>query len=313
MNHADRTIMDGAPLVPGAISTGYLLIDPCNLDDYRFAEPLPMLHCTPASLTKSDAVMPRLIDVTKLTQPQQEALVEVMAVEVCGERPPLGCAWIKAHLTAPALARHITRFLVGPGADGNNVLWRYYDPRVFAMAMFKLSKQQSQALLGPVIEWRFPWCKRWWSVAGPGMESDPLLGIYAVWPNDSQWTSLNRTAQVSRVMVELAYTHGRQSDARCLRMLREVDVRLAVGAQRFHLSDDEALVDYALMNLRYGPEFRHYPKLIIAWHGARDGAELKITVDLAGIFPGYKSCTLNCQSVYIGRCPSLVNPRLSLS
>ncbi len=266
----DRTIMRGTTLLPSTPCTGYLLIDPCNLDEYSFAEPLPMLHCTPASLTKSDEVMPRLIDVTKLSQHQQEALVEVMAVEVCGERPPLVCAWIETHLTAPALARHIIRFLVGPGADGNNVLWRYYDPRVFAMAMFKFSKQQSQALLGPVIEWRFPWCKRWWSVAGPGVESDPLLGISPAWPNDSQWTSLNRTAQVSRVMVALAYTHGRQPDASCLRMLGEVDVRLAVGEQRFHLSDD-ALVAFALMNLRYGPEFRHYPKLALAWHELEKG------------------------------------------
>lgn len=271
MNRDDRTLMRGTPLLPGPPCTGYLLIDPCNLDEYSFPVQLPMLHCTPASLTKSDDVMPRLVDVTKLSQQQQEALIEVMVVEVRGERPPLVCAWIETHLTAPALARHICRFLVGPGADGTNVLWRYYDPRVFAMAMSKFDKEQSQALLGPVLEWRFPWCKRWWSVAGPGSESDPLMGISAAWPNDTQWDSLSRTAQVSHVMVELAHTHGRQADTNCLRMLREVDVRMAVGAQRFHLSDNDALVDYALMNIRYGQEFRHYPKLVMAWHELEKG------------------------------------------
>ncbi len=230
-----------------------------------------MLRCTPASLTKSDEVMPRLIDVANLSQRQQESLVDEMALEVHGERPPLVCAWIETHMTGPALARYLTRYLVGPGADGNNVLWRYYDPRVFAMAMSKFSKEQAQALLGPILEWRFPWCKRWWSVVGAGVESDPLMGISPAWPNNCQWASLGRTALVSRVMVELAYSHGWQSDSSCLRMLREVDARIAIGEKRFHLSDNDTLVAYALMNVRYGPEFRHYPKLAMAWHELEKG------------------------------------------
>jgi hypothetical protein len=271
MNPDARRAMHAEPLPPGALRTGYLLIDPCNLDEYSLLEPLPMLRCTPAALTNSDEVMPRLVDVAELTPLQQDSLTEVMEAELHGERPPLVCAWLECAFDARALARHVSRFLVGPGADSGDILWRYYDPRVFASAVSVFRPAQSQALLGPVLTWRFPWWGRWWRVDGTGQEIASLKGVAPAWPDVRQWASLDGTAQVSRVLAELAYERGEMADADCLRLLREVAALMEAGKQRFNLSDSDALVGYALMNVRYGAEFRHHPKLVAAWSELQQG------------------------------------------
>lgn len=271
MNPDDHSPMHCEPLPSGVVRSGYLLIDPCNLDEYSFSQPLPMLHCTPTALINSDAVMPRLIDIAHITPLQQDSLAEVMEAELVGERPPLVCAWLECPLGAPALARHINRFLVGPGADDGEILWRYYDPRVFVLAMSVFRSAQSQALLGPVVTWRFPWLGRWWRVDGPGEEIAPLKGLTPAWPDGSQWASLDRSSQVARVLTEWTYENGTMADADCLRTLRKVDAIMAEGKRRLHLSDHDAVVDYALMNMRYGVEFRHFSKLGEAWIELREG------------------------------------------
>ncbi len=265
MKTDDHSIMHAKPLPVGTIRTGFLLVDPCNLDQYSFPESLPMLRCTPPSLTNSDEVMPRLIDVAGLNQLQQEGLAEVLSEELRGERPPLVCAWLDCKLSAGALARHISRFLVGPSVEGTDVLWRYYDPRVFALAVTVLHKEQSQALLGPVLEWHFPWRNRWWSVIGPGVESEPVKGVTLAWPDAKQWDSLERAALVSQALYRLEGMHGRLTDEDCLRLLRKLDSLMALGKLRLHLYENDELVDYAVLSVRYVAEFRHHRKLTDAW------------------------------------------------
>lgn len=265
MRPDDCIAMHASQLPPGPPCTGYLLIDPCNLDQYSFPEPLPMLHCTPAALTKSDDVMPRLIDVANLTPQQQHGLVDVMALELRGERPPVVCAWIDCALEGDDLARHLSRFLVGPGTDGGDVLWRYYDPRVFALAVSILEKSQLAALLGPACAWWLPWCGRWWRTAGPGVDIAPMKGVLAAWPTNRQWAGLNCAAQVSRVINEMTCPNKKMENVECLRLLREVTALMVTAKARLRLSDNDALVDYALMNLRYGAQFRHHAKLASAW------------------------------------------------
>lgn len=212
--------------------------------------------------------MPCLIDVAALSPAQQDGLGEVLLRELNGQRPPVVCAWLDCALDAKALSRHLARFLVGPGVDGVAVLWRYFDPRVFSLAMSMFSIEQTQALLGPVVEWRFPWCKRWWSVAGLGQEADPLLGITPAWPNEKQWCSFTNSALVASVLAKLqdAQAPGDLlTDAACLRLQRGIDASIQDARQRLHLSDKDALMEYALHCARYGEEFHLHPKLAGAW------------------------------------------------
>lgn len=271
MNPKDCRVMLAKPLPLDPIRTGYLLIDPCNLDEHSFREPIPMLHCAAAALTNSDGVMPRLIDVAALTPAQQDGLAEVLAEELRGERTPLVCAWLHCRLDAVALARHINRFLVGPGADGGDVLWRYYDPRVFALAVSLFYETQTEALLGPILEWHFPWCGHWWSVTGPGVEVAPLKGAMPAWPDASQWASLAHCAPLSAAMGQLQDRYGVLPAEACRDRLHEVDALMLAAKSRLHLSDKDDLIGYALMNVRYGTAFRDHPKLALAWDELAQG------------------------------------------
>gem|GEM_PF-1559731 len=262
------------PLPSDPIRSGFLLIDASNLDDETFAEVLPMLHCTPATLIQSEQLMPRLIDVAALSAAQQDGLSDVLLRELNGERPPVVCAWLDCALDAKALARHLTRFLVGPGMDGAAVFWRYFDPRVFSLAVRVFSTEQTEALLGPITEWRFPWCKRWWSVSGPGREVDLLLGITPAWPSENQWRSLEHSALVARVLAKLqdqCEPGEPMTDAACLRLQRGIDAAMLDAKQRLHLSDNDDLMEYALHCMNYGEEFFRHPKLADAWPALAQG------------------------------------------
>lgn len=262
-------------LPPGEpIRSGYLLVDASNLEDETFAEALPMLKCTPATLAQSEQLMPLLIDVAALSSAQQDGLSAVLVHELDGQRPPVVCAWLDCPLEAKALARHLTRFLVGPGPKGALVFWRYFDPRVFSLAVSLFSTEQIQALLGPVVEWRFPWCQRWWSVSGPGLEADPLLGITPAWPNEKQWCSFEDSAPIACVLAELLdtqETRGRAADATCLCLQRGINVSMQDAKQRLFLSDKDELMEYALHCARYGEEFQLHPKLATAWGELKQG------------------------------------------
>lgn len=261
-------------LSPGeSVCNGYLLVEPSNMDDETFAEALPMLNCTPSMLNQSEQLMPRLIDVAALSSAQQESLSEVLLRELDGQRPPVICAWLTCTLNIEALSRHVARFLVGPGMDGASVVWRYFDPRVFSLAVTLFSSDQIHALLGPVVEWRFPWRSRWWSVFGPGQEADPLLGVTPAWPSANQWLSLQDSALIASVLIRLQDMQdtGDITDDTCLHLQRKITGSLLDARQRWHLSDKDELMEYALHCARYGKEFELYPKLAPAWSGLARG------------------------------------------
>ncbi len=254
------------------VRSGYLLVEACNLDHDTFVETLPMLHCTPPILTLSYQFMPRLIDVAALSLAQQQQLDQVLLCELSGEHAPIVCAWLICERDADAVARHIRRFLVGPGAGGASVLWRYYDPRVFSLAVQLFSQEQTCALLGPVTEWRFPWRQRWWRVAGAGQETDPLQGATPAWPSSGQWASLGQSELVERTLSKIQHPQDRQAamtDAICLRLQREINAAMLDARQRLHLSEPDDLVEYALHCALYGNAFRRHPML--AWDDLAHG------------------------------------------
>ncbi len=260
--------MHPIPTPSGAINSGYLLIEASNVNDETFADRLPMQRCTPHMLTKSSELMPCLIDVAALSASQRTDLGEVLTRELNGERPPIVCAWLECDLDVETLARHITRYLVGPDIEGALVLWRFFDPRVFSLAMQIFSPEQAQALLGPVIAWRFPWCHQWWSIEGTGHTADPILGITPAWPTEGQWQRLVDSALIWSVMErihDLKMAQGSQ-DAEAVKLQqRSISLAMFDAKTRFKLSEKDDLIEFALNKERYGYQFRDHPKLTHAW------------------------------------------------
>ncbi|WP_061937801.1 DUF4123 domain-containing protein [Collimonas pratensis] len=286
--------MQSIPPPGEVIRNGYLLIDASNIDDETFAEPLPMLRCTPGALANADDFTPRLIDVAALSLAQQADATAAMLRETDGDRPPAICAWLNSTFDADTLKRHIARFLVGPGSDGGSVFWRYYDPRVFSLAMALFAPAQKEALLGPVTEWRFAWCRHWWSVAGPGRETDPLGGFKPAWPTDKQWSSLDHSELIAAVFAHIHDIRGPLSPVDILGYQREIDLALAGGRQYLKLTEFDELIEYTLLSVRYGDAFLRHPKLNSAW---TDLAQGKINwIDLQNLLDHNDYHKLNQQS-----------------
>ncbi|WP_175688465.1 DUF4123 domain-containing protein [Burkholderia anthina] len=182
----------------GPLTSGYLLVEPATLDYAPDLAVLDMHPCTPRALAHREELMPRLIDLGSLDTEVQQRVTEHWHEEIDAERPPVVCAWINSSADVEVLATHIARYLVGPDARGQPVFWRYYDPRVLALALAIFSADQQQALLGPVQTWQFPWAGHIWSVNGPGVESD-LTEQPLGWPLADQWPRINRSEIVDRV------------------------------------------------------------------------------------------------------------------
>lgn len=258
-------------LPDGPLRDGYLLIEPGNLDQETFAETLTMLSCTPATLCNADQLMPRLIDITALSPQQQEDVTQAMRREAHSEYPPVICAWLACASDSAALQRHIQRFLHGPGADGQPVLWRYYDPRVFPLVMHAFSAEQSQALLGPITNWRFVWCGRWWSVTGSGIEADRLDGQRPAWPDSRQWALLERSVLAREILTRCDATTTGVSDAACLNLLKQIDSALFKARQQWPIIAQHELADYAIHCIKYGNAFLYHEKLQAAWRELAQG------------------------------------------
>ncbi|MES2739397.1 MAG: DUF4123 domain-containing protein [Pseudomonadota bacterium] len=251
-----------APPVP--LRSGYVLIDPSNLDSETFASDLPMLPCVPPTMCSVDDMMPHLIDVVALTPEQQSMLGTALLRESACERPPVLCAWLDSTEDATTVARHIARFLVGPGANGHLLFWRYHDPRVMALTLSLFSPDQMEALLGPISDWRFAWCQRWWSATGPGRAVDPLNGYRPAWPSPGQWASLDHSELIGPVLWRLK-ERERMSDAQCLQCQRHIDRVLHHAKRELKISKHDDLTEYAFHGVRYGDAFHRHPKLVAAW------------------------------------------------
>jgi hypothetical protein len=261
------------PTPTGPIRRGYLLLDASNVDDETFDDLVPMVPCTPVLLSQSEHLMPRLIDVAALSSAQQDGLGDVLVRELNGNRPPVVCAWLDSPLdaevaNAKTLKRHLTRYLVGRDPVGDTVFWRYFDPRVFSILMNVFSAEQTQALLGPVRQWRFPWCRRWWSVSGTGLEPDLLLGNKPAWPSKNQWSNVENSELITSVFMRLQDTlpaNQQLTDVACLQLQKTIHTTIQNARKYLHLDDQDALTEYALHVVRYGDDFRQHPKLASAW------------------------------------------------
>ncbi|NQE48139.1 DUF4123 domain-containing protein [Herbaspirillum rubrisubalbicans] len=247
------------------ITSGYVLLESANLDPRSPWQELPMQLCEIGRIKDADDLTPRLIDMSALSPTQQKWVSTGLRFAPLEDEAPILCAWLETDADLEQLKRAITRFLIGPGPEGRAVYWRYYDPRVFALTMHLFSAEQRSALLGPVTQWRFPWCGHWWSVAGPGAEIDVLGGSRPAWPTASQWSSLAHCDVLDMVLRRLTDNLADRTPSEILLYQRRAEAALMRGRQVLKLNDPGELMEYALLCLRYGSAFLDHPPLYDAW------------------------------------------------
>ncbi|MBR8310951.1 DUF4123 domain-containing protein [Burkholderia cenocepacia] len=226
------------------MTRGFLLVEPTMLIHAPDLAALDMRPCTPRVLAHREELMPHLIDLAALDAQSQGIAAAHWQEEVSTERPPVACAWLNTEASADMVVEHIARHLVGPGADGRPVFWRYYDPRVLSLALAILEPDQRRALLGPIDAWQFAWAGHRWFVDAPGPKAE-LAAQLAGWPRPDQWPRLDRSEvaeQVRQRLPALTSSQAARLPAAIDQALHELAVQDVAGT--------DALAEHAVQHVQ---------------------------------------------------------------
>lgn len=256
-------LLTTAPAPPSPLTLGYLLVEPATIEYEPSLKTLAMRPCTPRTLAHREELMPRLIDVTSLTPDEQAEVTFLWKLEAAGERPPVLCAWLDCDVSIDELAGHIAHHLVGPGAHGQPVFWRHYDPLVLSLTLTVFDAAQRAELIGPVRQWQFPWAGHHWNVGGscaPGVSADALDDLHG-WPRSDQWPRINRSEAATQVVRRLP----EQSADAAARLPSVLDEIFCEADRQGVFRDANSLADYAWHCVYYGAAFAQHPKLVDAW------------------------------------------------
>ena len=250
------------------LTTGFLLVDVSNFPEIS-SESFKAVPCVASRLTNVEELMPRLVSVRDLSPPQLEQMIGIFRQQVAGEHAFALSAWLECDLEVEALAEHLARFLCGPGPDGVDVLWRFFDPRAFAITMSLFSQDQREALLGPIKSWRFTWCRSWWLVSQKVGEPSLLFDFQTGWPTEQQWPSIRRSRVLNKVM-NLLGTDRRLTSEECLRYQQISIVYLDDCTRLLNLINEDDQSEFVYLCVKYGAAYRRHPKLAAGWDALKE-------------------------------------------
>lgn len=244
-------------------TTGYLLIEPANLP-VELQEFLPAMRpCVPPFLWAAENSMPQLLSLDKLSDAQQKAIDELLAHEASATYPPSVFAWLHSSKGIEEIASGIGRLISGTGPDGNKVIWRFYDPRVFILAMSIFKDDQVNVLLGTVESWTFPWHQHWWRVHRTKRFSPSPHELELGWPNSSQWNVLIKSGIFNSI-----FSRNFSCDVtpeECLDNL-SYSIKAFLETENYlHLESDEDRAEFVYLSIRYRKHFRNIYDLAISW------------------------------------------------
>jgi hypothetical protein len=265
------------------MTTGYWLIDIANFPTLSLTG-VRTISCVPPSLANVQELMPFLIAIADLSPMQWNDMTEMFRQQVAGQHPFAICGWLESDLEIEDLAEHIARFLSGPGPNGKGLLWRYFDPRVFSTAMALFSDRQREALLGPIKNWRFTWCRHWWRVSGPVRQSDRLSDFQIGWPMHEQWPSILQSQVLNRVLTKLG-TEKKLTHQECLRHQKTAIGYLDDCVSTLRLGDEDDQTEFVYLCVMYGAAYRRHAKLTTGWIALQRGeiswTDLRFQLDKA--------------------------------
>jgi len=309
---------------PALPDRGYLLLDPSALSDAHTLASQPLKVCVPANWGQDAMGLPVLIDLAQCDVLQHEKLALQLENEdrSCQQTPLMHvgiCAHIEINMGIDAFAAHLAeRLLVMPiSRDGNRalkgVLWRYFDPRVFANLCWMLDSGSLATLTGSASRWTFPWLGAWYKFDaaaddGVAIESQPLAAqadrIAGFMPVDMEmWARAQQVSTINQVLVRLAMLEPLWVQR--VAVARRVETAMTEARHCLHWDHPEDQAQYAEYVVRYGPAFLEHPKLIEYWPQIKSRTTNLRCADLVSLLsPDDYTALAQAATAPVGKSPS---------
>lgn len=243
------------------IISGYILIDAVHSAHLPGFEELPVFPCIPHDLTNISNLMPVLTDVATLSVDQIQAVRQMIRMQEIGLSPPTICAILISDAGVKDIAEQISKFLSAMDEMGSSVYWRFFDPRVFSITWSVFSAEQRRALLGSIRQWRFPWCGHWWGAQEECDGTDYSLEIIKGFPTPEQWPTVKLSRQVDQILQRVKNEKNLET-CEWASIQRSAIKILIEASETLHLEEDEELIDFVLMEIKYGKSFKSHPAFI---------------------------------------------------
>lgn len=244
-------------------NSGYLLIEPSNLAE-DLKKVLPSTYaCVPPFLWAAEDSMPCLLRLDKLTLTEQDMVSQLLDQETSEQYSPVVCAWLQSDKNTEELASYIARLISGYVPNEGQVIWRYYDPRVFILAAHLFTEEKGNALLGAIECWTFPWRRQWWCIQRTQPLSCSNADLELGWPDNTQWKLINKSRVFYRLHARL--NERRTLPAQCLDDLNHSIAAFLETENYLHFDNDEDRAEFSYLSTLYRSSFRENYEFISRW------------------------------------------------
>ncbi|WP_175425742.1 DUF4123 domain-containing protein [Trinickia violacea] len=241
-------------------TTTYIIVEPSNgaLDMSPAPNAYEIGELIPVARPELEGVAPVLYRLEH-TERQLPRVRELAESHHRDGRPPLICCVLETEAVTDVIREHLAEsLLLRKPADGS-VVFRYYDPRVYAHLGSILAPGQMLTLMGPVTRWTYLDVARAWQEASFDGNGSGSLAV-----TDEQYEQIARLSFVRRAL-ELLRDAGVAMSAD---LPRQLDTQLR-KAERYGLSPEDQ-IPFALHGVLVAPNFDRHPQVQSALSQVRE-------------------------------------------
>lgn len=217
----------------------------------------PSLSTATGVLQDSDELLPRLVDLTRLSTARSAELLQAcLEPEDIAAGPPI-CVLFESDADAQTVAAHLGRAQLAKNTRGEKAWLRLHDPRVWLQLNRVLNAERLNALMGPTARWTFFLGGQWCYQDNEGPRA--MISSF----DARTWTAFERIGVVNRVLARLkAETEKKaQSVSDLLGISQRVDELAERASEVHHLDRQDDQVEFCLLGLNVHARFDEHSQV----------------------------------------------------